>query len=185
MLRLENGKKEYKKFIEEFGERKKRNFFTKLEEASKKRKRISGENVEFVESQEHEKKYCTRITPGMDATLTANLENLSDQGVYQMKRNGEQIRMRTENVQLGEEKKLQTGKFKQIQDSFENNCNKADMNVLLPTAIELLRADSANRNQSSKEENLASVQQGAGRREPAIGGDFSDVEPSSNEKFRK
>ena len=53
-----------------------RNFFTKLEEASKKRKRISGENVEFVESQEHEKKYCTRITPGMDATLTTNSEKL-------------------------------------------------------------------------------------------------------------
>ena len=57
-----------------------------------------------------------------------------------MKRNGEHVRMRTENVQLGEEKKLQKGKFKQIHDLFENNCNKADIDVLLPTEIELLKA---------------------------------------------
>ena len=46
-----------------------------------------------------------------------------------------------------------------------------------------LRADSANKKQGSKVDNLEIVQQGAGRREPAIGGDFSNVEPSSNEKF--
>ena len=103
-----------------------------------------------------------------------------------MKRNEEHERMRTENVQLGEEeeKKIKKGKFKKIHDLFENNCNKADINVLLPNEIELLRADSANKNQSSKEENLASVQQGEGRREPAIGGNFHDVELSSNEKSR-
>ena len=103
-----------------------------------------------------------------------------------MKRNGEHERMRTENVQLGEEEenKIKKGKFKKIQDLFENNFNKADISVLLPNEIELLRADSANKNQGSKEENLASVQQGAGRREPAIGGDFEDVEPSPNEKTR-
>ena len=96
-----------------------------------------------------------------------------------MKRKGEQERKRTDNVQLGEEEKIWN------RDLFENNCNKADIEVLLPSETEQLRADLANKNQGSKEENLASVQQGAGRREPAIGGDFSDVEPSSNEKFRK
>ena len=73
---MEIEKKEDKKLMQELGERKKRKFFTKLKEASKKRKRISGEDVEFVESQEYEEKYCTRITPGMDATLTTNSEKL-------------------------------------------------------------------------------------------------------------
>ena len=153
MLLLENEKKEDKKLFQELGERNKRNFFRTLEEGSKKRKRISGENDKFVENKDFEKKYC------MDAILTTNSEKLSEQRVYLIKRKGKQEKKRTENVQLGEEEenKLKMGKSKKIHDLFENKCNKAVIDVLLPSETEQLRADSDNKKQGSKVENLASV----------------------------
>ena len=107
MLLLENEKKEDKKLFQELEERKKRNFFRTLEEGSKKRKRISGENDKFVENKDFEKKYC------MDATLTTNSENSSAQWLYLVKRNGVQEKKRTENLQL-EEKVLKMGNFDKI-----------------------------------------------------------------------
>ena len=96
-MQLENEKIDNRKVIQELGEKKKRNFFTKLEEANQKRKGRSGDNSANQESERE-------LTPGIDGTLTNSKENASDQGekIDEMKRKVGKSKMRAENMLLGE-----------------------------------------------------------------------------------
>ena len=75
---------------------------------------------------------------------------------------------------------MKMGQFNRIKNLFEKKCSKADIKIPLQSETELLGADPTNRIQVQKEENLPTAQQGAGMREPAIGGEFGNVQPSAN-----
>ena len=98
------------------------------------------------------------------------------QGVCSVK---EKKVQRTENVQQ-EGKQFKMGTFKKIKNLFEKKCSKDDFKILLQSETEQLGANPTNRIQARKEENLQTAQQGAGTREPAIGGELGKVQPSAN-----
>ena len=120
----------------------------------------------------------------MDATLATDLEESPVQGVCKVKEIRVEKIQRTENVQL-EGKTFKMGQFNKLKNIFEKKCSKDDIGITLQPKTEQLAANPTNRIGAEKEENLQTAQQGAGTREPAIGGELGQVQPSANRNARK
>ena len=149
------------KIVRELSERKRRNFFSNVDEMKRKRKVEETEESEKNKNMSCEKKRIRRnwITPEMkrNEKTTPEITPVMDPNQLDinivLKRNGEG-EMRASTVQP-DKNIIQVGKFKNILNIFENR-SEEDIKKPLTYRKGLL----ANRS-SGKEENLGNAQQGA------------------------